>query len=72
MIQTVGIVFTQDYGLAAMCLARYAAAISQNGMVYSNINDTKKVGLLDGCTLSFGEQHNYLFMIIHLFEYELK
>ena len=31
---------TQDYGLAAMCLARGAKAISQDGMVYddSNIN----------------------------------
>lgn len=32
------IVVTQDYGLAAMCLARKAVPISQNGMVYSDKN----------------------------------
>lgn len=32
------IVITQDYGLAAMCLARSAIPISQDGMVYSSGN----------------------------------
>lgn len=32
------IVVTQDYGLAAMCLSRGAAAINQNGMVYDDSN----------------------------------
>jgi len=32
------IVVTQDYGLAAMCLARSAIPISQNGMVYDSGN----------------------------------
>lgn len=32
------IVVTQDYGLAAMCLAKGAAAIHQDGMVYDNSN----------------------------------
>ncbi len=32
------VVVTQDYGLAAMCLARGALPISQNGMVYHNGN----------------------------------
>ncbi len=32
------VVITQDYGLAAMCLAKEAKAISQNGMIYSNEN----------------------------------
>lgn len=32
------IVVTQDYGLAAMCLARGAVPVSQNGMVYSDNN----------------------------------
>jgi len=32
------IVITQDYGLAAMCLARKAIVISQNGMIYSDTN----------------------------------
>ena len=32
------IVITQDYGLAAMCLARKAVVISQNGMVYDDAN----------------------------------
>ena len=32
------IVITQDYGLAAMCLARRAVPMSQNGLVYSDEN----------------------------------
>jgi len=32
------IVVTQDYGLAAMCLARGAVCINQNGMFYSDKN----------------------------------
>lgn len=32
------IVVTQDYGLAAMCLARKAVPIRQDGMVYTNEN----------------------------------
>lgn len=32
------IVITQDYGLAAMCLARKAFPINQNGMVYDENN----------------------------------
>jgi len=32
------IVVTQDYGLAAMCLARRAVPVSQDGMVYSDGN----------------------------------
>lgn len=38
MVQAGDIVVTQDYGLAAMCLARRAIPISQNGMVYNNEN----------------------------------
>ena len=38
MIHEGDIVITQDYGLAAMCLARGAVAISQDGMVYSEDN----------------------------------
>lgn len=38
MVQAGDIVVTQDYGLAAMCLARRAVPISQNGMVYTNDN----------------------------------
>lgn len=29
---------TQDYGLAAMCLAKGARAINQNGIIYSDRN----------------------------------
>ena len=36
MVQAGDIVVTQDYGLAAMCLARRAVPISQNGLVYSD------------------------------------
>jgi len=32
------IVVTQDYGLAAMVLARGASALDQNGMIYTNEN----------------------------------
>lgn len=32
------IVITQDYGLAAMCLAKGAIPISQDGMVYTDAN----------------------------------
>lgn len=32
------IVVTQDYGLAAMCLAKNAAVISQDGMIYTERN----------------------------------
>lgn len=32
------IVITQDYGLAAMCLAKNAVPINQNGFVYTNEN----------------------------------
>lgn len=38
MVQTGDIVITQDYGLAAMCLARKAIPVSQNGMVYDDSN----------------------------------
>ncbi len=38
MVQKGDIVITQDYGLAAMCLAREAVVISQNGMVYDSGN----------------------------------
>lgn len=32
------IVITQDYGLAAMCLARQAIVLNQDGMQYTNAN----------------------------------
>lgn len=32
------IVITQDYGLAAMCLAKSARALNQNGLIYSENN----------------------------------
>ena len=38
MVKKGDIVVTQDYGLAAMCLARGGAPINQNGMVYSDSN----------------------------------
>ena len=34
MIQAGDIVVTQDYGLAAMCLARKGKPITQNGVIY--------------------------------------
>jgi len=44
MVQVKDIVITQDYGLAAMCLARGAIPINQNGMIY---NDDNIGGLLE-------------------------
>ena len=38
MVNKGDIVVTQDYGLAAMCLARGAVPVSQNGMVYTDGN----------------------------------
>ncbi|MCL2840370.1 MAG: DUF188 domain-containing protein [Defluviitaleaceae bacterium] len=38
MVKKGDIVVTQDYGLAAMCLARKSVPISQNGMIYTNDN----------------------------------
>jgi len=38
MLQKGDIVITQDYGLAAMWLARNAIPISQDGMIYDNSN----------------------------------
>ena len=38
MIKRGDVVVTQDYGLAAMCLAREALAISQNGFLYTGDN----------------------------------
>ena len=38
MIKKGDVVITQDYGLAAMCLARLARVLSQNGMEYDSYN----------------------------------
>jgi len=38
MVKSGDIVVTQDYGLAAMCLARRAIPINQNGRIYTNDN----------------------------------
>lgn len=38
LIRSGDIAVTQDYGLAAMCLAKGAVPISQNGMVYTDRN----------------------------------
>lgn len=38
MVQPGDVVVTQDYGLAAMCLARRAIPLDQNGRIYTNDN----------------------------------
>lgn len=38
LLQPGDVAVTQDYGLAAMCLAKRAVPISQSGMVYSDQN----------------------------------
>ena len=53
------IVVTQDYGLAAMCLARGARALNQNGLIYTSDNidallnsryEAKKIRMAGGRT----------------------
>ena len=39
------LVVTQDYGLAALCLARGAAAIDQNGRIYDENNIDSLLGM---------------------------
>lgn len=59
MLDRGDIVVTQDYGLAAMCLARGAKALNQNGLIYTagNIDsllnsryETKKLRMAGGRT----------------------
>lgn len=38
LLETGDIVVTQDYGLAAMCLAKNAQVLNQNGLIYSEKN----------------------------------
>ena len=38
MVQKGDVVVTQDYGLAAMCLARSSFPINQNGLIYTDSN----------------------------------
>jgi uncharacterized protein len=38
MVQNGDIVITQDYGLAAMCLAKCAIVLNQDGMIYDSNN----------------------------------
>ena len=38
MTQKGDVVITQDYGLAAMCLARGAVPLNQDGMIYTDTN----------------------------------
>lgn len=38
LVEAGDIVVTQDYGLAAMCLARKAVPLSQNGLVFTDKN----------------------------------
>lgn len=38
MIEKGDIVITQDYGLAAMCLAKRAVILNQNGIIYDDSN----------------------------------
>jgi len=38
LVQKGDVVVTQDYGLAAMCLARGAVPLNQNGMAYTSEN----------------------------------
>lgn len=38
LVNSGDIVITQDYGLAAMCMAKKAVVVSQDGMVYSDGN----------------------------------
>ena len=59
LIQSGDIVITQDYGLAAMCLARNAVTVSQDGRIYDDNNidglllarhNSKKIRMAGGMT----------------------
>lgn len=59
LIQSGDIVITQDYGLAAMCLARNAVTVSQDGRIYDDNNidglllarhNSKKIRMAGGRT----------------------
>lgn len=59
MIEPGDIVVTQDYGLAAMCLAKKAVTVSQDGRIYDNSNidsllfarhNSKKIRMAGGRT----------------------
>ena len=45
LLRSGDIAITQDYGLAAMCLARGGHALNQNGLIYTGEN---MAGLLEG------------------------
>ncbi len=38
LVETGDVVVTQDYGLAAMCLAKKARVLNQNGLIFSDFN----------------------------------
>ncbi len=38
LVEKGDVIITQDYGLAAMCLAREGITVSQNGMIYNQNN----------------------------------
>ncbi len=38
MVQKGDVIITQDYGLAAMCIARQGVVVNQNGMLYDESN----------------------------------
>lgn len=45
LLQPGDAVVTQDYGLAALCLARGATALDQNGRIYTNDNIDSLLGM---------------------------
>ena len=45
MVTRYDVVVTQDYGLAAMVLAKGASAINQNGMIYTSENIDSLLGM---------------------------
>lgn len=80
MIQSGDIVITQDYGLAAMCLARNAVTLSQDGRIYDDNNidglllarhNSKKIRMAGGRTKgpskrTAGQNDNFRKTLINL------
>ena len=67
MLNKGDIVVTQDYGLAAMCLAKNAISLNQNGIIYTNENIdsmlftrylSKKIRMAGGRTKGPSKRHS--------------
>ena len=72
-IQRGDIAVTQDYGLAAMCMAKGAIPISQNGMVYTDENiDALLLDVYKRQAMIFSPHQNQIDIIIKQISVKVK